>query len=216
MSTVDKPAKTGAIRTRNVRKILDAAEREFVQHGYKGTSTQSIADKAKLPKANVLYYFKTKEKLYVAVLEEILELWKEVFGEISADDDPAEKLEHFIRLKVDMSFKHPRASKLFAMEIIQGAPHIEEYIRTDMKSWLTIKTAVIQTWIDQGKMDPIDPVQLIFMLWSTTQHYADFDTQVLALMGRSKYKASDKESISRAVSEIILKGCGLTPSHLKT
>jgi len=176
---------------------------------------QAIADRAQLPKANILYYFKSKEKLYIAVIEGILELWKAVFGEIKEEDDPAEELERFIRVKIDMSFKHPRASKLFAMEIILGAPHIENYIKTDMRSWLMEKCHVITRWIELGKMEPIDPMQLIFMLWSSTQHYADFDTQVLILMDRKSYKPTDKEQISRALSEIILRGCGLVPSHLK-
>lgn len=211
----EKVSKTGAIRARNILKIIDAAEHEFVQYGYKGTSMQSIADKAELPKANILYYFKSKEKLYIAVIEQTLDIWKAVFGNIREEDDPAEELERFIRAKLDMSFKHPRASKLFAMEIILGAPHIKNYIKTDMRAWVNEKIRVIERWIELGKMDVIDPMQLIFMMWSTTQHYADFDSQVLILMERNAYKTNDKEKICRCVIEIILKGCGLVPSHLK-
>jgi len=215
MTDNSKPTKAGAIRKRNMRKILDAAEYEFVQHGYKGTSTQAVADKAGLPKANILYYFKSKEKLYIAVLQEILELWTEIFGEIREEDDPAEQLERFIRAKIEMSFRQPRASKLFAMEIIQGAPHIEHYLETNMRTWLREKTFVIHRWIELGKMDAVDPMHFIFMLWASTQHYADFDKQVLTLMERKAFKSADREHIARSLSEILLKGCGLVPSHLK-
>lgn len=210
MTATAKKYKPGKIRERNEEVILKAAEQEFVLHGFKGTSIQAIADRAGLPKANIHYYFKNKNNLYRSVLEYITQLWNEVLSNISADDDPAAVLHEFIRTKVELSYTHPRASKLFAMEIIQGAPHIREYIRTDMRQWVRSKTKVFDEWIEAGKMDPVDPVHLIFMIWSTTQHYADFETQVLTLMNRAEYESEDIERITNFLSRVILKGCGLT------
>lgn len=190
-----------------------AAEAEFVLHGYKGTSMQSIADRAGLPKANIHYYFKNKANLYQALLENILERWQELLTDMTEDSDPKEVLSHFIRSKLHMSFTQPISSKIFAMEIIQGAPHIKQYLRDDLRTWVKQKSQVIQHWIDQGKMADIDPTQLIFMIWATTQHYADFNTQVLDVMDREALSEEEMQSISQSVTNMILAGCGLhTPT----
>ncbi|MGD8176356.1 TetR/AcrR family transcriptional regulator [Marinimicrobium sp. ARAG 43.8] len=203
--------RAGKIRDRNLTNIIKAAEEEFVQHGYRGTSIQAIADRAQIPKANVHYYFKSKSNLYIAVLDNLIHLWNNFFDEITERDDPAVVLDEFIRKKVELSYTHPRASKLFAMEIIQGAPHLKDYIRTEMRQWVRRKAAVLNTWIQQGRMKPVDPVQLIFLIWSSTQHYADFDVQVLTIMNRAEYEPDMIEDISNFLSQIILRGCGLEP-----
>lgn len=210
MSTEPRKYKPGKIREHNSQKILDAAEREFVKHGYKGTSMQSIADAAELPKANVHYYFKSKQKLYSAVLEEILERWNEVIADMSADGDPAETLENYIRAKVDLSIRFPHASKIFATEIIQGAPNLKDHLRTEMRQWVREKVKIIESWIAQGKLAPeVDAEHLIFMIWSTTQHYADFETQVLTITNKLEYEAEDIQKISDFLCHMILSGCGL-------
>ncbi|ACE85697.1 TetR/AcrR family transcriptional regulator [Cellvibrio japonicus] len=203
--------KPGKIRDRNLTNILNAAEEEFVQNGYRGTSIQNIADRAGIPKANVHYYFKSKTNLYIAVLDNLIQLWNDFFDNITEDDDPACALDNFIRKKVELSYTHPRASKLFAMEMIQGAPHLKDYIRTQMRQWVRTKGKVIETWIEQGRMAKVDPVQLIFLIWSSTQHYADFDVQVLTIMNRAEYEPDMIEDISNFLSHMILTGCGLVP-----
>jgi len=204
-----KKYKPGKIRERNHELILAAAEHEFAVHGYRGASTQAIADRAGLPKANIHYYFKNKHLLYAAVLEQIMDAWNEALEDISPKDDPADVLRQFIRTKVELSYRKPRVSKLFAMEIIAGAPHLKEYIRTDMRQWVREKTKVFEQWIAEGRMAEVDPVQLIFLIWSSTQHYADFETQVLTLMNRAEYEAADIEHIIEFLTTMILRGCGL-------
>ncbi|MAA73069.1 MAG: TetR family transcriptional regulator [Bermanella sp.] len=208
MTTVETPKKS-KIRERNSLQILKAAEDEFVLHGYKGTSMQSIADRAGLPKANIHYYFKNKANLYQVVLEDIISNWNEVLDDMTPDSDPTEVLTRFIRSKMQMSYTNPNGSKIFAMEIIQGAPHIKQYISKDMRVWVKEKTSVIQSWIDQGKMAAIDPTHLIFTIWATTQHYADFNTQVLEVMNRREYEKEDIEHITQFLTNMILAGCGL-------
>lgn len=209
MSSSDKQ-KVGSIRTRNNQQILQAAQDEFVLHGYKGTSMQSIADRAQLPKANIHYYFKNKANLYQAVLEDIISAWNQVLADMTAESDPADVLRKFIRSKMQLSYTNPNGSKIFAMEIIQGAPHIKEYISKDMRNWVREKTAVIQSWIDQGKMRAVDPTHLIFMIWATTQHYADFNTQVLEVTNRREYDDEEIEKITNFLTDVILTGVGLS------
>ena len=206
---LDSKHKTGKIREKSIEHILNAAQQEFVINGFKGTTIQAIADRAELPKANIHYYFKNKENLINAVLENILDLWDEVLGDISVDDDPKKVLEHFIRTKVSMSFTHPGPSKLFAMEIIQGAQHLKDYARTYLRKWVREKAKVFEHWIAAGKMNKVDPVHLIFLIWSSTQHYADFETQILTIMNRGEYEEEDIEHISQFLCTVIIRGCGI-------
>lgn len=202
--------KTGKIRTGNISVILDAAEEEFATYGYRGATMSRIAERAKMPRPNVHYYFKNKQELYNDILMRILEEWNEPFNRISPEDDPAEALKGYIHAKVMLSKAHPKASKIFATEIIQGAPHLEGYLAKDHREWVNEKAEVIQSWIDQGKMDKVDPFKLMFMIWGTTQHFADFNYQVLSVLGKRKYSDAYFEEVADDLSHIILKGCGLS------
>ena len=199
---------TSNIRDRNFAIILQAAKQEFAANGLNGARMQTIADQAGLPKANVHYYFKTKESLYLAVLDDIIDRWN-AFQHMSVDDDPADALDRFIRSKVQFSFEDPVSSRLFASEILQGAPHLGGYFREELRPWVKQRTDVINGWIAAGKMQAIDPMQLIFLIWSSTQHYADFEPQVLAIMNKSRYTAKIQQQVSDFLSQFILSGCGL-------
>jgi TetR/AcrR family transcriptional regulator len=150
--------------------------------------------------------------LYVAVLSNIIELWDSTFNTLTAEDDPAEALTRYIRAKMEFSRRQPQASRIFAMEVISGGECLSEYFNQDYRTWFTGRAAVFQAWIDAGKMDPVDPVHLIFLLWGSTQHYADFATQICRVTGRSKLTKQDMEDAGNNLIRIILKGCGLTPS----
>lgn len=198
--------KQGKIRAQSQEKILIAAQDEFIINGYKGATVQSIADRAKLPKANVLYYFKNKENIYHAVLEQTLNMWDQGIGDIEYNDGPKVAIEKFIRAKVNMSFTAPKASKIYAMEIIQGAQHLKDFARTYLRQWVRDKAKIFQQWIDEGKMANVDPINLIFLIWSTTQHYADFETQILTIMNRAEYEPDDIEQVTQFLTQFILKG----------
>ncbi len=202
-------------RVKNTEVILKAAEKLFVERGYGGASMQAIAEEAGLSKANIHYYFTSKEKLYQAVLTRIIGNWNSELQDITVEDDPAEVLEKFIHRKVELAYQYPQASKLFAIEIIHGAPHLKEYIRTEMRNWVREKSKVFQAWMDHGKIkNAVDPVQLIFLIWASTQHYADFETQVLTIMNRAEYEEEDIAKTSAFLSSMILGGLGLsTPTN---
>jgi len=209
MSTTDLVKKMGNIRVKSKVKIILAARTEFVLQGYKGATVQSIADRAGLPKANILYYFKNKENIYHAVLEDTLDMWDQGIGDIEANEGPKVAIEKFIAAKVKMSFNQPEASKIYAMEIIQGAQHLKDFTRTYLRQWVREKAKLFQQWIDNGEMVNVDPVHLIFLIWSTTQHYADFDTQILTVMNKADFEDEDVEQVIAFLSDIILRGCGL-------
>ncbi|WP_051687139.1 TetR/AcrR family transcriptional regulator [Microbulbifer sp. HZ11] len=204
------PAKrAGKIRERNRELILAAAEEEFARHGFRGATIQRIAERAALPKSNVLYYFSNKQRLYIALFESIIERWNAMLASIRPEDDPAMTLARFIRVKVEMSRTHPQASRLFALEVIKGAPILKEHICSGLRDWVRDRAGVIQQWVDDGQMAPVDPVQLILLIWSSTQYYADFQTQILVIEAKAEYTQEDFDHAARFLIEVILRGCGL-------
>ena len=205
MSEARKP------RDKHYNNILGAAREEFALHGLKGARMQAIADRAGLPKANIHYYFNNKVSLYQAVLNHIMETWNDFFNDVDVKDDPAISLDTFIRQKIRLSIEQPTASRLFANEIIQGAPYLSDYLQGVMRPWVKNRAAIIQGWIDTGRMQNTDPELLIFMIWATTQHYADFQSQVLSILDENDYSEEMIERIAGFVSSTILQGLGLTP-----
>lgn len=202
--------KAGRIRQQNEANIIRAAEIEFAQHGFKGTSLNAVAERAGLPKSNILYYFKSKFGLYGAVLADILEMWNQAFNDATVDSDPAQVLYSYIESKIQYSSTHPLASRVFAMEIIQGAPHLEQYLAKDLKTWVDDRSEMLRTWMKDGKMKTVDPVHLIFMIWSSTQHYADFGKQVSWALGKETPDDEDFKAATETVATIILSGVGLS------
>ena len=136
-----------------------------------------------MTKPNLLYYFRRKEDIYLAVLNRTHEMWLEPLERLDADGDPATEITAYIDRKLEMARDNPTASRLFAMEILQGAPVLGETLRGRLKTLVDEKAAIIQGWIDAGRLAPVDPRHLIFMIWATTQHYADFETQIRAVLG---------------------------------
>jgi TetR/AcrR family transcriptional regulator len=199
----------GRIRQKNEQLILSAAEEEFARHGYKGATVNNIARRAGLPKANIHYYFNNKLELYAAVLSGIIELWDGTLNELHADDDPAQVLPAYIAAKMRFSREYPLASRIFAIEIINGAPNLEGYFNDEYRQWFRGRTEVFRAWVAQGKIAPIEPEHLIFLLWSSTQHYADFACQIRSALGRESLSDADYEAATRTLTQIILQGCGV-------
>ncbi|MEM7209617.1 MAG: TetR family transcriptional regulator C-terminal domain-containing protein [Pseudomonadota bacterium] len=201
-----------ASRQVNEQKILQAAEREFEAHGYGGARMQRIADLAGLPKANVHYYFPNKQDLYIAVLSGIVDLWNSAFGDIHVDDDPAAMIESYIRAKLRYSQQNARAARIFTMEMIQGAPHLHDYLTDVTNKWIEQRVAVLNAWKEQGKVGEIDPYHLIFMIWSTTQYYADYHAQIALIFEKSVLDETDFEQFANSLVDIILTGCRINKS----
>ncbi len=194
------------IQEANRKAILDAAVDVFAVSGFRGATIDEIASRAGMSKPNLLYYFKSKQQIYQQVLEQTLEDWLAPFAAIDPEGDPIEELRRYITAKLEMSAKRPEASKLFANEIIHGAPVIGTFLQTTLKDLVDEKTKVIRHWVGQGKLAPIDPYHLIFLIWATTQHYADFDVQIRAVAGTQAGRPGFAEQAAQAVLSIILNG----------
>ena len=207
---VVKPMRRAEIRAENERLILDAAEQVFAEAGYGGATMQLIADLAGLPKANLHYYFPTKEGLYRRVVSNIFEIWLEAAGEMEEAAGPAEGLGRYIDAKMELSRTHPTGSKVWAAEVMHGAPVIQDYLENTLRDWTEGRARIIQNWIDQGLMTDISPRYLLYMIWATTQHYADFAHQIDTLNHGQPLGEDAWEEAKRTVRGVILRGVGAT------
>ncbi|WP_300720258.1 TetR/AcrR family transcriptional regulator [Pseudomonas sp.] len=195
------------IRERNKELIVRAASEEFADKGFAASKTSDIAAKAGVPKPNVYYYFKSKENLYREVLESIIDPILRASTPFNADGDPQVVLSNYIRSKILISRDLPFASKVFASEIMHGAPHLSETQVEQLNAQAKHNIACIQTWIDRGQIAPIDPHHLMFSIWAATQTYADFDWQISAITGKAKLQDSDYEAATQTIIRLVLKGC---------
>ncbi|RDE22863.1 TetR family transcriptional regulator [Motiliproteus coralliicola] len=195
------------IRERNNELIIEAASKVFAECGFAATKTVDIAKLAGVPKPNVYYYFKSKENLYRSVLESITQPLLQASEPLLNNDDPVVAFKAYIRAKLQISKQHPHASKVFASEIMHGAPHLPEDIKQQLMEQTRTSTARIQSWIDQGLMAKVDPQHLLFSLWASTQTYADFDWQITAVTGRDELTDSDFETAASLIEQLVLKGC---------
>ena len=205
----EETANAGRIRRGQLLHIVESAERAFAEAGFAGTTMTRLAEAAGLPKANLHYYFGTKEKLYRAVLENILTLWLDDMAPIVPERAPAEALGAYIRAKMGHSRARPHASKVFASEILHGAPHLRGFLTHELRRRVTEKTRVIEHWIARGRMAKVDPVHLFFAIWAMTQTYADFDVQMRAVLGCTALGAAEYEAGEETVLRLVLHGCGL-------
>lgn len=212
MTTQHRPASRKEIRQENEKLILQAAEKTFAEAGFGGATMQLIADVAGLPKANLHYYFPTKESLYRRVVQDIFHVWLQAADIFDEADGPIEGLGAYIDAKMEISRKHPAGSKVWASEVMHRAPVIQDYLETTLRDWTEGRIAVIERWIAQGLMDPVNPRHLLYMLWATTQHYADFNHQIETLNGGRPLNDAQWTEATDTVKRIILTGIGARPA----
>ncbi len=177
-----KPAPRTRIQQKNTEVILDAALEVFAANGFRGATLDQIAEVAGLSKPNLLYYFPSKEAIHRALISETLDTWLDPLRELTETASPVDEIVRYVLRKLEMAREYPRESRLFANEIVQGAPRILDIIEGPLKELVDEKAALIGGWVRAGRLAPVDPHHLIFSIWATTQHYADFDVQVRAIL----------------------------------
>ena len=204
-----KPRPLTRIQREKQDIILEAALEVFAVHGFRGSTIDQIAEVAGMSKPNLLYYFPRKEEIHRRLISELLVTWLAPLRDMDADGDPFPEIRSYIRRKLEMARDFPRESRLFANEMLQGAPHIIEMIEIDLKNLVDEKAGVLTIWMDQGRLARTDPYHLIFSIWATTQHYADFDVQVRAVLGPDRGGEGRFEDAARYLEQLFL--YGLTP-----
>jgi len=199
------------IRRSNVEKILLGAEKVFAEKGFAGTAMADIAAEVQLPRSNLHYYFSTKHELYSAVLLGLLDVWKQDALCFETYDDPRLVLSSYIRAKMNHSRTRPHGSKVWANEIIHGAPTLGLTLDASLYDWAKMKEARIRQWVADGRILPVEPSSVLYMIWASTQHYADFDHQVKFLNQHQPLSDIQFERAVQTVTSVILRGIGLEP-----
>ena len=203
---VKKSGKRSQAVSAKKEAILAAALEAFSQFGIHGTRLEQVAERAGVSKTNLLYYYPSKEALYVAVLQQILAIWLAPLKAFREDISPLVAIREYIRLKLEVSRDYPQASRLFCLEMLQGAPLLQAELTGDLKQLVDDKSAIIAGWVASGKLAPVDPQHLIFMIWAATQHYADFAAQVEAVTGKTLQDEAFFQSTLENVQRMIIEG----------
>jgi TetR/AcrR family transcriptional regulator len=206
ISRAAKTQRRTRIQEEKEELILEAALDVFSQNGFRGSTIDQIAEAAGMSKPNLLYYFRTKEAIHRQLIDRVLTTWLEPLRVFDAGGDPESEIRSYIRRKLEMARDFPRESRLFANEILQGAPHIEDELKGPLKELVDEKAAVVRAWARSGKIAKCDPYHLIFSIWSTTQHYADFDVQVRAVLGQAHSGEGRFEDAARFLEALFMDG----------
>ena len=190
-------------------QIQRAAERVFADYGYVGASFSRIAAEAGLPKSNIVYYYQTKEKLYRNVVENIFNVWREAADVLSPERDPIDALGDYIETKLELARTRPYGSKVWANEVIPRAPVVQDYLENELRQWTDDRIAVIEYWIAQKQIRPVSARHLLYAIWATTLHYADFKHQIRTLNDDLELTNQQWEETKRSLREILLEGVKL-------
>jgi TetR/AcrR family transcriptional regulator len=196
-------------RQETVARILKAGEEIFAKRGFEGATTAEIAERAGVLKATLHYHFRTKQDLYTSVLDRVLDIWSGAMGDISADAEPADALRRYIERKMEYSRELPELTRLWAMEVLTGAPHIQPFLRMRVRRIVNEKSKVVRSWIAAGKMDAIDPPHLFFLIWASTQTYAECASQIEVVLNKKKLDESVYRTGTEAITRLFLKGFGV-------
>lgn len=185
--------------------IRAAAIAEFALNGLNGASTQAIADRAGMSKTRLHYYIPSKQDLYVDALRHIVEVWADLFHGLDMTAGPERFLRDYIERKVRHAIDHPEVSRMFTGEVMRGAPFLHDFWDTSREA-TRHASQVIERWIAEGLIRPVDPVLLQFNIWALTQHYALHATEARFMLGLAEGAPLDASHIADEVTELVLRG----------
>ena len=160
------------IQARNRAAILEAGLAVFSEKGFRGATLDEIARAARLSRPNLLYYFPSKEAVHLALLEGLLDAWLAPLEALDPAGEPVAEVLAYVRRKLDL-----------AREVLRGAPHLGPVLGGRLRALVAEKAAVLAAWMDEGRLARLPPEHLLFSIWALTQHYADFEAQVRAVLG---------------------------------
>lgn len=185
------------IQRANRARILEAGLEVFSTEGFRGATLDGIAQAAGLSKPNMLYYFASKEAIYAALLDRLLDNWLDPLRALDPSGEPLAEMLGYVRRKLHLARDFPRESRLFAGEVLRGAPVMGEALSGGLRRLVDDRAAVIADWMAAGRLAPSDPHHLIVSVWALTQHYADFEVQIRAVLG------DDRDPWAEAEREVI-------------
>ena len=201
-----KVVKVSVARERLEHEILRAAKKLFAQRGFGGVSLDHIAREVGASKQNLLYYFPSKEELYRRVLHGVLDVWLSYMDALSQrPDDPERAIREYIAGKLRFSKEHPDDSRVYANEVVSGAPLFSAEIAERVIPALQADVAIFNRWAEQGLCRPVDGRHLMILLWASTQVYADWASQIGLVMGKSELDLEDFQAAENLIVDMVLR-----------
>ena len=201
-----KPVKVSIAREKLEQDILAAAKRLFAQRGFGGVSLDHVAKAVGASKQNLLYYFPSKEALYRRVLHGVLDVWLSYMDALSQrPDDPEQALREYIAGKLRFSREHPDDSRVYANEVISGAPLFAAEIAERVIPALQADVAIFNRWAERGLCRQVDGRHLMVLLWASTQVYADWSSQISLVLGKSELEESDFAAAEGLIVDMVLR-----------
>lgn len=208
--TTPVPRVARVARVNKLEQIREEAERQFARLGFEGVSLDSIAAALGISRQNMLYYFSTKDELYVTVLNNVLTSWMQNMEDLAKEDKPAEAISRYVRIKLRFSQERPFGSAVFAREVLAGAPRFGEKLLEMVLPRLRADIATFERWASEGLIKTVDFTHLMFIIWSSTQAYADLAPQFALFMGKPELESPDFESAHTLITEMVVRTLTLT------
>jgi TetR/AcrR family transcriptional regulator len=211
--TVTAPA-TRTPRAATLRKqeaILTEAERQFARFGFEGVSLDSIAAALDLSRQNLLYHWPSKEDLYRAVLDSVMGEWMASMTAIAEADEPEAAIHAYVSVKLRFSRERASGNAVFTREIMAGAPRYRDVLKAQVMPLLHADVERFEHWADQGLIRRLDFTHLMFLIWSSTQAYADLGPQYSLYMGKPALDEEDFERARRLLTDIIWRSLQIAP-----
>lgn len=193
-------------------RIRAAAISEFASNGLLGASTQRIADRAGITKTRLHYYISSKEELYQDALEHVTGAWVDLFDVISTTESPRAFIASYIDQKLRFCLDHPDMVRLFAKEVMRGAPMLLDRFKRS-RDTMQRAAALINGWADAGLIRRVDPVLLQFHIWAMTEHYALRQSEVQFMLGLTSPDDLDIDLVVREMTAFVSAGLGIAEAQ---
>jgi TetR/AcrR family transcriptional regulator len=201
-----RSVKVSVAREKLEQDILAVAKRLFAQRGYGGVSLDHIAKAVGASKQNLLYYFPSKEELYRRVLHGVLDVWLSYMDALSQrPDDPEQAIREYIAGKLRFSREHPDDSRVYANEVISGAPIFAAEIAERVIPALQADVAIFNRWAERGLCRQVDGRHLMVLLWASTQVYADWSSQISLVLGKKELGDDDFAAAEALIVDMVLR-----------
>jgi TetR/AcrR family transcriptional regulator len=201
---VDQPAEirplsgqdfTAKVRGADVRKrILRTALEYFGTFGFEGTSTRAVAEKAHVTHTLVLYHFKSKDRLWIATVEESLKKYGETVLEMMAaapQRTARDSLSIFVENFVRMSARQPHIHRLMTMEGNQNTKRIEWIINRFLRGHFTFVRDLIRRGQAEGSVRQCDPARLYYLIIGAGGTPFTLKTEYKTLTGRDVFSEAE-------------------------
>ncbi|UMZ14296.1 TetR family transcriptional regulator C-terminal domain-containing protein [Pseudomonas sp. MPFS] len=198
-------------RSRHRQLILEAACNEFAAKGFSACQTLDIALRAGVPKANLYYYFHTKENLYAEVLEPLRAPLQQASSLLSREVAPATALAAYIAARLQIVQAYPLRSKIFCSELLHGAQQLPEAWCNELHACNQDEIACLRHWMARGLIQAVAPEHLLLFIGSATQTYPTLGWQIALIRGKDGPHEQDIEAVAATLTRMVLAGAVAPP-----